>query len=342
MSPEQTEKLFSSFVQADSSTTRKYGGTGLGLAISKQLAEAMGGELTVVSELGNGSTFTASLPTVVEIPTDDFTTPKPTIISNQEKFPTNDLSGTAKVLVIDDDPIVLDMMKQHLEGEGFEVIVADSGKKGIELARTESPSVITLDILMPEMDGWSVLRTLKADSVTADIPVVMASILDEQKQGLALGANDYVSKPIDRDKLVSALRRLVGSGPGKSVLVVEDDPDSRMFIQRLLRSEECQVNETVNGKEALEYLEAAERLPDLILLDLMMPVMDGFEFLTHIKEVESFNTIPILVVTAADLSKSDHKRLLGSVENIIQKSGLEQDQILREITNLISSKSKGE
>ena len=342
MSPEQTEKLFSSFVQADSSTTRKYGGTGLGLAISKQLAEAMGGELTVVSELGNGSTFTASLPTVVEIPTDDFTTPKPTIISNQEKFPTNDLSGTAKVLVIDDDPIVLDMMKQHLEGEGFEVIVADSGKKGIELARTESPSVITLDILMPEMDGWSVLRTLKADSVTADIPVVMASILDEQKQGLALGANDYVSKPIDRDKLVSALRRLVGSCPGKSVLVVEDDPDSRMFIQRLLRSEECQVNETVNGKEALEYLEAAERLPDLILLDLMMPVMDGFEFLTHIKEVESFNTIPILVVTAADLSKSDHKRLLGSVENIIQKSGLEQDQILREITNLISSKSKGE
>lgn len=197
---------------------------------------------------------------------------------------------------------------------------------------------------MPEMDGWSVLRTLKADSVTADIPVVMASILDEQKQGLALGANDYVSKPIDRDrdKLVSALRRLVGSGPGKSVLVVEDDPDSRMFIQRLLRAEECQVNETVNGKEALEYLEAAERLPDLILLDLMMPVMDGFEFLTLIKEVESFNTIPILVITAADLSKSDHKRLLGSVENIIQKSGLEQDQILREITNLISLKSKGE
>ena len=135
----------------------------------------------------------------------------------------------------------------------------------------------------------------------------------------------------------------MGLGSGSAaVLVVEDDPDSRMFIQRLLRSEECQVNETINGKEALEYLEAAERLPDLILLDLMMPVMDGFEFLTHIKEVESFNTIPILVVTAADLSKSDHKRLLGSVENIIQKSGLEQDQILREITNLISSKSKGE
>ena len=342
MSPEQTDKLFSSFVQADSSTTRKYGGTGLGLAISKQLAEAMGGELTVVSELGKGSIFTASLPTLVEISMDDVDKSKSAIISNERKLPADSSSRAAKVLVIDDDPIVLDMMKHHLEGEGFNVILADSGKKGIELARTELPSAITLDILMPEMDGWSVLRTLKADSVTADIPVVMASILDEQKQGLALGANDYVSKPIDREKLISALRRLAGGGSGKSVLVVEDDPDSRMFIQRLLRSEECQVQETVNGKQALEYLEAAEMLPDLILLDLMMPVMDGFEFLTRIKKIESFNAIPILVITAADLSKSDHQRLLGSVENIIQKNGLEQDEILQEITDLISSKSKGE
>ena len=312
------------------------------MAISKQLAEAMGGELTVESELGKGSVFTASLPAVVDISIEDTTIPTSSIISNDEKFSINGLNGPAKVLVIDDDPIVLDMMKQHLEGEGFIVILADSGKKGIELARTETPSVITLDILMPEMDGWSVLRTLKADSVTADIPVVMASILDEQKQGLALGANDYVSKPIDREKLVSALRRLVGSGPGKSILVVEDDPDSRIFIQRLLRSEEFQVHETVNGKEALEYLEAAETLPDLILLDLMMPIMDGFEFLTRIKKIESLHAIPILVITAADLSKSDHERLLGSVENIIQKSGLDKDQILQEITDLISSKSKGD
>ena len=233
-------------------------------------------------------------------------------------------------------------MKQHLEGEGYIVMLADSGKKGLELARTESPSVITLDILMPEMDGWSVLRTLKADPVTADIPVVMASILDEQRQGLALGSNDCVSKPIDREKLVSALKRLVGSGPGKSVLVVEDDPDSRMFIQRLLRSEEFQVYEAANGKEALSHLSSVEKLPDLILLDLMMPVMDGFEFLTRIKKIESFDAIPVLVITAADLSKSDHKRLLGSVENIIQKNGLDKKHILNEITNFISSKSKGE
>lgn len=233
-------------------------------------------------------------------------------------------------------------MKQHLEGEGYIVMLADSGKKGLELARTESPSVITLDILMPEMDGWSVLRTLKADPVTADIPVVMASILDEQRQGLALGSNDCVSKPIDREKLVSALKRLVGSGPGKSVLVVEDDPDSRIFIQRLLRSEEFQVYEAANGKEALSHLSSVEKLPDLILLDLMMPVMDGFEFLTRIKKIESFDAIPVLVITAADLSKSDDKRLLGSVENIIQKNGLDKKHILNEITNLISSKSKGE
>ena len=248
-------------------------------------------------------------------------------------------SAEKKVLVIDDDPIVRDLMKNHLENDGFEVLLAEGGKEGIHLARTEKPSVITLDILMPEMDGWSVLRTLKADPETENIPVVMASILDEQKQGLALGANDYVSKPVNRDKLITALRRFVGFGPGKSVLVVEDDPDSRMFLRRWLRSEEYEVFEAVNGKEGLDQLEAMDVAPDIILLDLMMPVMDGFEFLDRIKKIESKSEIPILVVTAADLNEKDLERLRGGVENIIQKSEMTRDQIVQEVSTLITSYS---
>ena len=172
-----------------------------------------------------------------------------------------------------------------------------------------------------------------------NIPVVMASILDEQKQGLALGANDYVSKPVNRDKLITALRRFVGSGPGKSVLVVEDDPDSRMFLRRLLRSEEYEVFEAVNGKEGLDQLEVMDVNPDIILLDLMMPVMDGFEFLDRIKKIESKSEIPILVVTAADLNEKDLERLRGGVENIIQKSEMTRDQIVQEVSTLITSNS---
>ena len=338
MTEEQMSKLFSSFTQADSSTTRKYGGTGLGLSISKQLANMMGGELMVASELGSGSAFTALLPSDSCGLEDEVSleVPMKTKAAQQELMA---FSSEKKVLVIDDDPIVRDLMKNHLENDGFEVLLAEGGKEGIHLARTEKPSVITLDILMPEMDGWSVLRTLKADPETENIPVVMASILDEQKQGLALGANDYVSKPVNRDKLITALRRFVGTGPGKSVLIVEDDPDSRMFLRRLLRSEEYEVFEAINGKDGLDKLEELDGNPDMILLDLMMPVMDGFEFLDKIKKMESKAEIPILVVTAADLNQKDLERLRGGVENIIQKSDMTRDQIVQEVSNLISSNS---
>ncbi len=338
MTDDQMGKLFSSFTQADSSTTRKYGGTGLGLSISKQLANMMGGDLSVVSEVGKGSTFTALLPAESENIEEDH--PQEVLHKSMEvKEEVVAKSKDKRVLVIDDDPIVRDLMKTHLENDGFEVLLASGGKEGINLARTEKPSVITLDILMPEMDGWSVLRTLKADPETEDIPVVMASILDEQKQGLALGANDYVSKPVNRDKLIAALRRFVGPGPDKSVLIVEDDPDSRMFLRRLLRTEEYEVFEAVNGQDGLDQLESMENNPDIILLDLMMPIMDGFEFLERIKQIDSKSSIPILVVTAADLNENDLERLRGGVENIIQKSEMTRDQIIGEVSTLISSNS---
>ena len=253
---------------------------------------------------------------------------------------TQDFKNVPRILVIDDDPIVLDMMSKHLSSSGFEVLVAEGGKQGIEMARRELPSVITLDILMPGMDGWSVLRTLKADAVTANIPVIMASILDEQKQGFALGANDYVSKPINRSKLMSAIKRFVKIGSDKQVLIVEDDADSRMFLNRLLRSERLEVVEAVNGKDAFDLLVSTKKLPELILLDLMMPIMNGFEFLSRIREVETLTDIPVLVITAADLSNSDKERLRGSVENVIQKDSVNKERMLEEITNLISSNAQ--
>ena len=340
MTDVQVAKLFSSFVQADTSTTRKYGGTGLGLAISKQLAEKLGGSLQVQSQFGEGSIFTASLPVLTNI--EEVSTEEGILqnhAENKVQF-THDVKNAPRILVIDDDPIVRDMMSKHLSSAGFEVLVAEGGKQGIEMARRELPSVITLDILMPEMDGWSVLRTLKADSVTADIPIIMASILDEQKQGFALGANDYVSKPINRSKLMSAIKRFVKIGSDKQVLIIEDDADSRMFLNRLLRSERLEVVEAVNGKEALDLLVSTEKLPELILLDLMMPVMDGFEFLSRIREVETLADIPVLVITAADLSNSDKERLRGSVENVIQKDSVNKERMLEEITNLISSNAQ--
>ena len=340
MTDVQVAKLFSSFVQADSSTTRKYGGTGLGLAISKQLAEKLGGSLEVESQLGEGSIFTASLPVftkIEEVPAEEGILQDHS--ENKVQY-TQDFKNVPRILVIDDDPIVLDMMSKHLSSSGFEVLVAEGGKQGIEMARRELPSVITLDILMPGMDGWSVLRTLKADAVTANIPVIMASILDEQKQGFALGANDYVSKPINRSKLMSAIKRFVKIGSDKQVLIVEDDADSRMFLNRLLRSERLEVVEAVNGKDAFDLLVSTKKLPELILLDLMMPIMNGFEFLSRIREVETLTDIPVLVITAADLSNSDKERLRGSVENVIQKDSVNKERMLEEITNLISSNAQ--
>lgn len=339
MTAEQTEKIFSSFTQADSSTTRKYGGTGLGLAISRQLAMTLGGDLNVTSELGKGSTFKSLIPAETEVGDEagKIGTEASTVSRASAERSIAIRSSANTVLVIDDDPVVRDLMQHHLESAGFSVTVAADGKTGIELARKEQPAVITLDILMPEMDGWSVLRTLKADSSTMDIPVVMASILDEQKQGFALGANDYVSKPVDKDKLVAALRRFTGKQAEGPILIIEDDENSRTYFRRLLRSSEFQVVETANGQEGLNALEQMSSPPAAILLDLMMPIMDGFEFLERFRNSSDYADVPIIVVTAADLTSLEQEKLEGGVHNIIQKSSMSYDQILAEITTLVSA-----
>ena len=328
MSAAQMSKLFQEFSQADPSTTRKYGGTGLGLAISRRLCNHMGGDISVESELGVGSTFTMRLPIQAE-PADDGPDTRSAHTATAEHA-----SGSDTVLVIDDDPTVREMMQRYLAREGFRVVTAADGEEGLRVASEIKPSVITLDVVMPEKDGWDVLRSLKAERELADIPVVMLTIVDERNKGYALGASDYVVKPVKRDQLVSILEKYRISEAPNVVLVVEDDPDMRRRLHATLSEEGWTVEEAENGRLALAAL--SRNRPNLILLDLMMPEMDGFEFLTELRNDRALHGIPVVVVTGADLSAEDRKNLNGGVEQVLSKSAYSREQLFEEVRALVA------
>ena len=339
MTAEQMNKLFSEFTQADSSTTRKFGGTGLGLAISRRFCQMMGGDITVASVPGKGSTFTVRLPADVR----PYVTVHP---SDAESLASREAGDGAsredankaannRILVIDDDPVVRDLMERFFTREGFEVATAADGVEGLERAIAFAPSVITLDVLMPKMDGWSVLRALKADPALAMIPVLMVSIVDEKNKGFTLGASDFISKPIDRAQLRRLLAQCQGSAAGRHVLVVEDDDVTRELFRRVLIGEHCRVSEAANGREALARVAADP--PDMIFLDLIMPVMDGFEFLTELRALPGIPRIPVVVVTSSDLTDDDRRRLNGGVEKIIQKAASDREALLAEIRDMAVS-----
>jgi signal transduction histidine kinase/CheY-like chemotaxis protein len=329
MSAEQTNNLFQPFIQADASTTRKYGGTGLGLAISQKFCRMMGGDITVSSTPGHGSTFTVRLPVVVPEP--GFLPDAKETASLTAQVP----DGAPAVLVIDDDPTVHDLVQRFLNKEDLKMISARSGEEGIRLARELRPAVITLDVLMPGMDGWAVLAELKADPVLSEIPVIMLTIMDEKQMGYALGAADYLTKPIDWDRLAAVLKRYECEHPPCPILVVEDDPVTRDMLQRWLEKEGWSVIEAENGRVALERM--AAQAPDLILLDLMMPEMDGFQFLDEIRNCEDWRSIPIIVVTAKELTPTDRQRLNGSVDKILQKGVYSREELIREVRDLVTA-----
>jgi PAS domain S-box-containing protein len=334
MAPEQLGRLFQEFTQADASTTRKYGGTGLGLAISRRLCRMMGGDIAVESAPGRGSRFT------VRIPAYGITTTAATRTDTDTALVPRGTHATGgRVLVIDDEETVRDLMRRFLTREGFEVVTAGNGVEGLALARELRPVLITLDVLMPGLDGWSVLKELKAEPELADIPVVMLTIVDEKNRGYALGAADYLTKPIDRDRLRTLLSRYCDSSAVmRQALVVEDDPDARAWLCRLLQEEGWTVAEAENGRVALERL--AEAPATLVLLDLMMPEMDGFEFLEELHRTDAGRHAVVIVVTAADLSDEDHQRLNGGVLKVLQKTPHSRDQLLAELRALLASYGK--
>lgn len=313
MSPEQLERLFSDFSQADSSTTRKYGGTGLGLAISQRFCRMMGGDVTVESTPGAGSVFRVSLPR--EIPSAEESGPMEGALSRP---PSKGNAGGNVVLVVDDDPVARDILGRFLKAEGYDVAIAVNGEEGLQKARDLRPAVITLDVVMPGKDGWTLLQELKDDPELKDIPVLMVSIVDDKHKGFSLGVADYMTKPVDRQRLLTLLERYKLNGKGGNVLIVEDDGTTRQLMRRIFVSEGWRVREAVNGRAGLQLVKDA--IPDLILLDLIMPEMDGFEFLDSLKTVPEAKGVPVVVITGADLSDEDRRRLNGGVEQIIKKS----------------------
>ena len=325
MTPEQLERLFSDFSQADSSTTRKYGGTGLGLAISQRFCRMMGGDVTVESTPGSGSVFRVRLP--IELPDGlESGGPDGALLP---RVPVNGDPGSNVVLVVDDDPVARDILRKFLETEGYEVATASNGDEGLERAQQIRPALITLDVVMPGKDGWTLLQDLKEDPELKDIPVLMVSIVDDKHKGFSLGVADYMTKPVDRKRLLTLLERYKLNGSGGNVLIVEDDGSTRQLMRRIFVSEGWRVREAVNGRTGLELVHNA--IPDLILLDLIMPEMDGFEFVEAIKAIPEARGVPVVVITGADISDEDRRRLNGGVEQIIQKSADGTPSFLEEV-----------
>jgi PAS domain S-box-containing protein len=315
MTAEQVGRLFQRFYQADSSTTRGAGGTGLGLAITQSFNDIMGGQpIRVTSAVGDGSEFVVTLPAVVETTPDQ---PPPDLLTPPEG--TQSAEGRT-VLVIDDDPAVRELMRRFLTKEGFAVVEAGTGDEGFAMARDVRPCVVTLDVMMPGSDGWAVLARLKADPATADIPVVMLTIVDDRGRGYSLGAADYLTKPIDWNRLGAILRKYLARGRGDTVLVVDDDPDNRDVIRRYLDREGWKTAEAADGEEGLRKF--AETPPAVILLDLMMPVLDGFGFLDELAKRFPGHRVPVVILTAKELTPEDFDRLNGRVARILEKGDL--------------------
>jgi signal transduction histidine kinase/DNA-binding response OmpR family regulator len=330
MKPDQLKKLFRAFSQADNSTTRKYGGTGLGLAITKQFATMMNGEILVESEYGKGSTFTLNLPQIAQHFEDDVT-------SNFEESITP--SGifnphyTKTVLVIDDNHNDRRFLHRYLTGEGYNVALATNGQQGLQMALEIVPDLITLDVMMPEMDGWETLVRLKNNPKLSNIPVVMSSIIEDRHLAQTLGAADYLVKPVDKQRLVNVLDKHIGRSEQGYILVVEDDESSREMLCRMLVKEGWNIQSAANGLKAIECIKAEQ--PLVILLDLMMPEMDGFEVIKTIRQNPNWYDIPIIVVTAMDLTTVEHGLLTEQVTNVFQKGKYNKQQLITEVQSLI-------
>ncbi|MDH3886104.1 MAG: response regulator, partial [Desulfobacterales bacterium] len=333
---EKLEHVFEEFSQADNSTTRDYGGTGLGLAISRRFCQMLGGDLTVASQVGVGSTFTIRLP--ANLPGAEVPPEASSQLINESVRASGDIDKVkpgSTILVIDDDAEASELIGRFLEKDGFTVVKALSGEEGLRLAHQLHPTAITLDVMMPDMDGWSVLRALKADPVLHQVPVVMLTMVDDKSKGYALGATDYLTKPVDHDRLHNALVRYRTPGESCSVLLVEDDEPTREMMVRTLEKADWAVTEAGNGRDALDQLDRQK--PNLILLDLMMPVMDGFDFLIEMRANAEWQDVPVIVLTAKDLTDEDRRILSGRVEQVVEKGACSREHLMGLIRRLVSA-----
>jgi signal transduction histidine kinase/DNA-binding response OmpR family regulator len=316
MTVEQQGRLFQAFSQADSSTSRQYGGTGLGLAITKRFCELLGGNIAAESTPGHGSTFTITLPNRSRVAPAATTLP-----DGAEHAPL--------VMIVDDDPNARDLLGTTVRREGYRVIEATDGDTALALAREWHPDVITLDVLMPRMDGWAVLTAFKSDPELCEIPVIIVTVLADRGIAVSLGAAEFLTKPVDRTRLAVTIRQHVyGSGV---VLVVDDEAESRQIARRHLDRLGWDVAEAEDGAGALSWLSQNPR-PAMILLDLLMPGMNGFAFLEEIARDAEWREIPIVILTAMPLGVAERELLAGRTREVIAKGADDLTQALRQVS----------
>nr|WP_158555227.1 response regulator [Fulvimarina endophytica] len=330
MTSEQVENLFERFRQADASTTRRFGGTGLGLAITRAFCRLLGGDIGVTSEIGVGSTFTIRIPA-------SFHESEPIAeeaIDGDDGSAGESEGAAGTVLVIDDDPHARELLTRFLVREGFLVRTASDGVEGLTVARTVAPDAIILDVTMPRMDGWSVLGQLKGSEETAGIPVIMVTIIDEQTLGFSLGASEYLLKPVEWSRLREVMNRYRNEADSL-VLAIDDDADTLARFTTMMKREEIPVVTASNGREGLERL--GEHMPTLILLDLVMPVMDGFEFLKALRAKPEWRAIPVVVLTSKDLSNDELRALHTDADQVLAKGSVPMKELSTEIRRVVRS-----
>ncbi|HVQ55003.1 MAG TPA: response regulator, partial [Thermoanaerobaculia bacterium] len=321
---DEQDAVFEEFRQGESSAHQARGGTGLGLAIVRKLALLLGGTVAVQSTPGKGSTFTVTLPR--ELPGGEPEIAPPA--------PARAITAGRRALVVDDDDSTRRLLRLELEPHGFTVLDAADGAQAVEIARRERPDVVVLDVLMPRLDGWAALRALKDSAATREIPVVIHSVTDDRARGIALGAFDYLVKPAQSGRLLEILSRAGALGPPGQVLIVDDDPDVREALERELSAAGFAAASVPGGCEALDRIRA-ER-PAAVLLDLMMPDPDGFEVLCRMREDAAMRDIPVVIMTARDLTPSDYERLNGSAQRILRK-GAEMTRLIRDTLTTLTN-----
>src|SRR5215217_347642 len=337
---DQLPFIFEKFRQVDGSTTRKVGGTGLGLAIVRELSRVLGGNVSVVSTLGRGTTFTVRLPNNMADRPED----APQVAVHERGVPVAEVAQHVStlaqpgstVLVVDDDPLIQQLVTGQLEPAGFKVVVAEDGIAALKRARELRPQAILLDILLPKLDGWSVLSQLKGDQSLATIPVILISVEEQRARGFSLGACEYLVKPVEPERLVEVVQRCLGQPSGTSagdVLVVDDDSATRELVSRNLRRAGFSTAEARNGEDAL--LKARVSPPSLVVLDLMMPNLDGFEVLRRLRAEKL--QVPVVVLTGKSLTHEEESLLRDGFAGFVKKGGHALEDVIAQAKSLLLS-----